>query len=189
MADRRWGNVWLAVNQEILDEFRRRRQIEAAGGEYTYPVDGPMDDRSYEIFLNAKGDNAVVERLFKPVNNQGEILKLFSYNTPNRDFRDDIDYLEDTWGLDIRAVGAWWFDNGLQGGMRPAADPADPPEGTPIWPIPNNLYLFMPDYVEYDQDGNEISRTPATSNDDLRDINLLYGQTPRDFTQYGQPRN
>jgi hypothetical protein len=63
-------------------------------------------------------------------------------------------------------------------------DPPDPPTGNPIYPIPNNLYLFMPDIVEYDENGNEISRTPATSNDDLRDINLLVGQEPRDFTQY-----
>jgi len=42
----------------------------------------------------------------------------------------------------------------------------------------------MPDIVEYDENGDEISRTPASSNADLMDINLLGGQVTRDFVQY-----
>ena len=30
----------------------------------------------------------------------------------------------------------------------------------------------MPDVIEYDEEGNEISRTPATSNADLKDVNV-----------------
>ena len=182
----RWGNAWLSAEQAVLDEFRRRRDIENAGGTYTYPTDGPMDDESYRIFNEAKGDNVVVERLFNVVQNAGKTFKLFSYNTTDTSFKTDIDYLESRWGNDVECQGSWWYDSGIQGGMQPPVDPdVDPtPTGSPFYPIRNNLYLFMPDIVVYDENGNEISRTPATSNADLRDINLLGGQQPRDFVQY-----
>jgi hypothetical protein len=188
MSNHRWGNAWLSANQTVIDEYVNRKQIEDAGGTYTYPDDGPMDDESYRIFNESKSDTAVVERLFEPVENGGNTYKLFSYNTDNKDFRNDIDYLEATWGNDVQCQGSWWFDNGLQGGMRYDDDDQSPtfgqPIGNPIYPIPNNLFLFMPDIVEYDENGDEISRTPPTSNADLRDINLLVGQVPRDFVQY-----
>ena len=186
MADQRWANCWLSANQNVLDEYKRRKQIEDAGGTYTYPTDGPMDDETYRIFNDSRGDGDVVERLFKPVVNGPDTFKLFSYNTTNLSFKADIDYLELTWGNDVQCQGSWWYDSGIQGGMQPPVDPeVDPtPTGTPFYPIRNNLFLFMPDIVVYDEDGNEISRTPATSNADLRDINLLGGQVPRDFVQY-----
>jgi len=46
--------------------------------------------------------------------------------------------------------------------------------GTPTFPIPNWLWRFMPD----DADGNPT----ATSNADLTDVNVLYGQSPRVFS-------
>ena len=186
MADQRWGNAWLSANQDVLDEYRNRKQIEDAGGTYTYPDDGPMDDETYRIFGESKGDDAVVERLFKPVVNGPDTFKLFSYNTTDTGFKDDIDYLELTWGNDVQCQASWWYDSGIQGGMQPPVDPdTDPtPTGTPFYPIRNNLFLFMPDIVEYDENGDEISRTPASSNADLRDINLLGGQVTRDFVQY-----
>jgi hypothetical protein len=70
-------------------------------------------------------------------------------------------------------------------------DPEDPSQGTtgdPVYPIPDDAYELMPDRVTYDEDGNETSRTPATSNDDLRDVNILAGQAPRDFTDYAARR-
>jgi hypothetical protein len=45
--------------------------------------------------------------------------------------------------------------------------------GTPTYPLPNYLWRFMPD----DADGNPT----ATSNADLRDVNLLAGQQFRVF--------
>jgi hypothetical protein len=74
----------------------------------------------------------------------------------------------------MRPLGSWWYDTGIQGGMQPPLIENDPPTGTPFYPIPNNAYLFMPD----------LDGIPPTSNADLRDINLLFGQHPRDFVQY-----
>lgn len=42
--------------------------------------------------------------------------------------------------------------------------------GTPTYPLPNYLWRFMPDWVG------------ATSNADLTDVNLLFGQQPRVFS-------
>ena len=47
--------------------------------------------------------------------------------------------------------------------------------------LDDEAYQIMPDIVTYDDYGNETSRTPATSNDDLRDINLIAGQHVRLF--------
>ena len=42
-------------------------------------------------------------------------------------------------------------------------------------------WRLMPDVVTYDSEGNVTSTIPASSNADLRDINLLMGQSPRQF--------
>ena len=44
--------------QYILDAYRDRRQIEESGGNYDYPTDGPMDDESFRIFSEAKGETS-----------------------------------------------------------------------------------------------------------------------------------
>lgn len=54
-------------------------------------------------------------------------------------------------------------------------------EGDPLYPIHTQAYKLMPDTVTYDGGGVEIGRVPASSNSDLRDINLLAGQSPRSF--------
>ena len=53
--------------------------------------------------------------------------------------------------------------------------------GTPIYPIPAQAWRIMPPVNVYDENGDLVSSTPATSNADLRDINLLAGQAPRRF--------
>jgi len=39
----------------------------------------------------------------------------------------------------------------------------------------------MPDVVAYDENGDVVSATPATSTADLRDINIVMGQAQRIF--------
>ena len=181
----RIGNVWISAGELLIDEYRARRQAEAAGDPYT----GPMDDESYRIITEAQNDQDVVGGIFKTAVNNDYTYKLFNYTKKgSASVKEDIDYLYETWGNDARPIGSWWFDTGIQGGMQPGANPEDPPTGYPFYPIPNNAFLFMPDIVEYDEEGNEISRTPATSNDDLRDVLLMLGQHPRDLVQYaGEP--
>lgn len=193
MADRRIGNCWLSTPQVFLDEYRAMNQALTAEPPEIYT--GPMDMRTYEIVRDTVQDpSGAVERQYNSVTEGPEQpYKMFSmWQEGEQQVKQDIDYLLALTWTTLRALGSWWNDTGIQGGMQPAVivdpdnppDPPDPPTGTPFYPIPNNAYLFMPDVVVYDEDGNEVSRTPATSNADLRDINLLQGQVPRDFTQY-----
>ena len=165
---RRMGNCWLSVSQSTIDEYRQRKQDEANDIPYT----GPMDDESYRIFKENTQDGTVIGQYGRIGAPGPDQLRLYSmYGEAS--LKSDIDYLIATWD-DIDAQGSWWLDTGTQGGMQEPIDPeVDPtPTGTPFYPIRNNLWMFMPE-----DDG-------ATSNADLRDVNVLQGQRFRDFTQY-----
>lgn len=178
----RIGNCWLSMSQTLINDYKERRAIEDEGGEYT----GRIDDTSWEIMTRITADATAIERQYKPVQVQGETYKCFSVWSDDKSLKNSIDFLYDTWGNEARPLGSWWNDTGIQGGQQPVYDDDGnliDISGTPIYPIPNNCYLFMPDIVTYDEDGNEIGRELAQSNDDLRDVNLLLGQVPRIFTE------
>lgn len=157
-------NVWLALSDTALTEYRVRKQAERDEVEYN----GPMQDREYKIFQSFQ-DEAVVQRLFKSPTIQGTTYNLFSIYVDRTDAQaaqDAITYLTDTYPTQIIVLGVWRED------------------GTQVnaYPINANAWRVMPDVVEYDENGDVLSTTPATSNADLRDINLLFGQQPRDFS-------
>jgi hypothetical protein len=53
--------------------------------------------------------------------------------------------------------------------------------GTPIYPIRSDTWKLMPDVITVDPNTEAVTTTAATSNADLRDVNLAAGQAPRMF--------
>jgi len=167
-------NVWMAFSEAAITEFKARR---SEPDEY----DGPMDKTTFDI-MSKMADLDVVQRLFKetdPIG--GKKYKLFSMvirgNTVPA--KAAIDYITAEWPTHIIMIGAWHRD-GRQAGTQWNEDHTDV-TGTPVYPVHAQAWRVMPDVVTYDDEGVELSRTPATSNADLRDINLLAGQEPRIF--------
>lgn len=176
-------NVWLAMSQQALDQYRAKR---TQGDEYS----GPMDDLTYKI-LDKMSDTDVVQGMFKKPTIGGKTYHLFSlYLSGSARVAQALDYITEKWPGHIIALGVWWMD-GRQAGTEFTYSDPDPETGevvvtgvtgTPVYPIPAAAWRIMPDTVTYDAEGVELNRTPATSNADLRDINLLSGQAPRQFT-------
>jgi hypothetical protein len=174
----RLGNAWLAVEQAVLDDYTARKQSEEAEPPGDY--ESIMDDTTYDIMRRTVQAAETVDRTFKPVPAGPKTYKLFSfYMRGTTEVKQEIDYLIDN--NDITAIGSWWFDTGIQGGMQPGATPEDPPTGTPFYDIPNNAWMFMPDILVYDEDGNLIDTIVAEDNTDLHDTHLMLGQVPRDL--------
>jgi len=160
---------------------------------------------TYQIFNRTLNDATNRARLYGTVNFVGadNNLFIFTFTGSLQEARDDLLYLEGYWGNNFIIQGAWWFDGepasacadpqnaragkALHAGMSYTYDAQDPPmitgvSGTPTEPLNANLYQFMPPINTYDENGDLISSIPPTSNADLRDINLIAGQTPRMFT-------
>ena len=91
-----------------------------------------------------------------------------------------LDNLVATYPNRVRIVGAWYWD-GRQVGTQFVRDEdgnITGISGTPTYPLHSRTIEFMPDIVERDEDGNEVSRVRPT---DLSDVNLLQGQQERHF--------
>lgn len=169
------ANIWLVMTTQAKDEYKARKSSE----DYS----GPMDDDTFAI-LDKIADGEVVRNLFKRPTLGGKQYHMFSvYLTGNNRAKEAIDYLTTKWSGHFIVCGAWWMD-GRQVGTRFTYDEdgnVTGVTGTPLYPIPAQAYRLMPDTVVYDDEGNEVSRTPASSNSDLQDVNLLQGQSPRRF--------
>ena len=181
------ANAWVACGPSMWQAFDSRWEAENASPPESYS--GPMDDESYRI-MNTVTDVRVSTRLFRPKTvgaaGQNPFIN-YSMKWPTvPEMQTDLDYLIGAWpGKQFEVNGAWDMTTGFQVGQEGVYDEEGNLigiEGDPLYPILDDAYKLMPDIVEYDDEGNEISRTPATSNADLRDINITLGQTPRDFT-------
>lgn len=177
-------NLWIALSDQGLTEFRAKRQDPDG-------YDGPLDDDTYEV-LDKMADQEVVRGLFASPTIGGKTYNLFSVYLPGTArVAKAIDDLTTNWPNHFIVIGAWWFD-GRQAGTEWEIDEDEQSEtygqrtgnvtGTPIYPIPAQAYRIMPPVNVYDENGDLVSSTPATSNADLRDINLLASQAPRRFT-------
>jgi hypothetical protein len=167
-------SVWAVIGPSMMGAYENRYNAENADPPQDY--NGPMDDQSYAI-LSTLIDIKSVQSMYK--------TKTVNGNNPftlfNMNFKDEtvaieqMDYLEATWpGNQIEIEGAWNW-NGLQMGLSYTYDPETGDvtgvEGTPYYPLNSTTYTLMPD----------IEGVPASSNADLRDINLVAGQSPRIF--------
>lgn len=175
-------DVWLALSDTAIDAFKARRAVEEAGDEYT----GPVTDRAYRI-LSKMANMENRQRLFKGATLAGKTVQIFSLAfTENLGaVNTALTELEEDYPGHIGIVGAWWWDGrqvGTEWELDGNGDRTGNVTGTPAKPIPNWAYQLMPDLVTYDGNGDEVSRTPASSNADLKDVNLLLGQAPRRFS-------
>lgn len=151
-------NVWL----EIRDTFE-------------WPAEDPADDNELQAknreTLAKCADIAVIPGLFK-TRTQGprswQIYSLQYIVQTIKELEVEIERFKSENSGDTGVMGAWYYDDGEQ-----VKD-----DNVPLYPIPGSLMNYMPDIVEWDEDGNEISRESAT---ELTDVNLLQGQTPRRF--------
>ena len=182
------ANVWLAMSTQARDEFRARRQQgdefrarRQQGDEYS----GPMDDETYYV-LDKMSDQEVVSGLFATPTLGGKTYITFSVYLPGEArVQKAIDDLTERWPGHFIVVGAWFMDGrqaGTQWELDEEGERTGNVTGTPIYPIPAQAYRIMPPVIVYGPDREVISSTAATSNADLRDINLLASQAPRRFT-------
>ena len=81
-----------------------------------------------------------------------------------------IEFLKTKWPDVWTVVGCWERDGEWWGVDQ---------IGSAIYPIHPQHMKIMPDDVVYDEDGNEISRTPAAA---PKDVNLVCGWSPRRWT-------
>ena len=174
-------NLWIALSTVALAEFVEKRDNEN--------YSGPMDDQTFK-YLSTAADLDTVQNIFNSFDFGGKTYKMFSiYVEGTAAVQNAVNHLTTNYPDHCIVAGAWWWD-GRQVGTEWEWDYTDPENpvktggttGTPTYTINPNTYRLMPDVVTYDENGDEVSRTPATSNADLRDINILQGQEPRRFT-------
>jgi hypothetical protein len=167
-------NPWIIASPALTASFYERLN-----------ETGSLDDQTFAI-LNTMVDPKVVQGLYEQPNG----FSLFSLRfATDQEANDAITYLDATWGAEVVTDGSWQTqDLGLQQGLTPIVEVDDDGqtrligiEGTPTYPIPPDAYELMPPIIEYDENGDPISSTPATDNDDLRDISLVFGDLPRRF--------
>ena len=146
-------NVWLAVSDAAQAVVLE--SLNWGDDPYT----GPLRPRSRKLFEYMQ-DQATRRALFSSPEIGGVTYNLWSIDFDDavetlQLIKDEIDFLIAQYPNQISVLGAWNVETGAQVGG---------------YTIPNYVWRFMP--VE---DG-------ATSNADLRDVNTLYGQAPRDFS-------
>jgi len=165
-------NMWVLVSNEIITEY----QSYLSDPEN---YDGNLTDAVIEA-LSVNHDGMTVTQMFNSVTKNGKTYSMFSiYPDADRVTPEAVAAMQTALGDNFEILGVWTM-TGMQFGT--SIDEEDALVGTPTYPIPADAYLCMPDVVTYDEDGNEVSRIPATSNADLRDINFLAGhETPRQF--------
>ena len=163
-------NLWIAISTQAVDEYIEK------GSDPAYS--GPMDDVTFST-LSKMADRRVVQNLFKPVDAAGKTYKLFSINVEgSAKAKAAIDDLTEKWPTHFIMLGAWWSD-GRQVGTEIVEGEVT---GTPIYPIHAQTYKFMRDTASaWDAEGNVTATTPASSNADLRDVNVMTWQAFRNF--------
>jgi hypothetical protein len=146
-------SLWIVANQSIETGYQSRT----------------LNETTLAI-LDTAYDAKNVQPLYE---NPAGPLFLFNLNLNTAEETEiAIAYLLATYPAgEIATQGAWHYDTGVQLGQD--YNNSNPPQlvGTPTYPIPANAWETMP----------PLDGVPATSNADLRDINLLSGQAPRIF--------
>jgi len=144
-------NVWIALRGDA--DSLIKTALDTDPNEYT----GPVKDREYKIF-KAMHDRAVVQSMFKVPAIGGNTYHAYSIyfesNVASK-AKTELDYLSTEYPSQFFILGAW-----KQNGIKIS-----------LYPLHANAWRIMPD----------LKGVPATSNADLRDINLLAGQSPRNF--------
>ena len=141
--------------------------------DFTFPAEDPADDTELQAknreTLSRCGDIQVQPGLWK-TRTQGprswQLYSLLYEVDTGPEFEQAIERFKSENPGQTDVLGAWFFDDGMQYGIDP-----DDPESRPLYPIPARLIDYMPD----------VEGAPATQ---VTDVNLYYGQAPRDFTVF-----
>jgi len=145
-----------------------------------FPTIADIDQVTVEFFNNIHDADAV-ERLFKSWNAAGRTYKVWSLyankpeNTPQ--IRSDLDMLNAADPQDFSVSGAWKCSDGGEVGADAAG----------VWyPIPPQIINFMPDIMTDPGDPEADPPVPPTyvPATEPTDVNLLFGQAPRDFSSF-----
>ena len=138
--------------------------------DFAFPADNPEDDTELQAknreTLSRCGDIDVIPGLFKKPTQGPRSWQLYSllYDVATRrEFEQAVERFKSENPGTTDVLGAWHFEDGRQVGIELDGS------GVPLYPIPGRLSDFMPD----DPDG--------TPNSTLRDVNVYYGQSPRQF--------
>jgi hypothetical protein len=180
-------NLWLGMSQAFQSELVPL--ITEGTPAVIYPGLNSMAEVTLELFRTTH-DAENVARLFKLwPGNAGQDFRVWSFYftkpLEGPQIRSDIDAMASTYPSDFLPMGAWRTDNGHEvGATYTTPDPEILPREKPVqtatgwWPVPAQVVNFMPDI----SDGAEPpTYTPAT---EPTDVNLLFGQAPRDFTSF-----
>ena len=139
--------------------------------DFAFPASDPADDTELQAknreALSRVGDIQVQPGLWKTRTQGPRSWQLYSltYDVSTRqEFEQQIERFKSENPGQTDVLGAWHMEDGRQVGIELDGS------GVPLYPIPGRLSDFMPD----DPDG--------TPNPTLRDVNLYYGQAPRDFS-------
>jgi hypothetical protein len=165
-------SLWAVVDDTIESDFNN--------------TDPDAPSTTYAI-LNTSVDIQTVQPMYDTKPGLASPLHIFNMNFASEaDANNAVGYLLATWPLaEIEVQGAWYIDTGIQMGQLGVYDVdgvLTAITGIPTYPIPIDAYELMPPIIVYDEFGDEVSNTPATSNADLRDINKVLGQADRRFT-------
>ncbi len=153
-------NLWLGTSQNVVDiAIESLQWDEETDGPYT----GVLRNRSrrlFELMQDARNREA---QFAKPVFG-GTTFRMWSLDFEETSeymllVEEEIIHLETQFPGELDIVGAWRWNGNQVGG-----------NSTPRHPIHSQAWQFMPAWVG------------AISNADLQDINLILGQSPRDFT-------
>lgn len=171
-------NYWIAASSQLVAEVQARR---AEGDAYT----GPLTEQLWRTIKRVyRTDGAVVRGMFNTPTIGGKTYHMISIYL--EDGTDALARLTAEWPSHFIVIGAWLLDGrqlGTEWELDVDGNRTGNTTGTPTFPVHAHAWRLMPDRVTYDPvTGDEVSRTPATSNADLRDINVLAGQAPRRFT-------
>jgi hypothetical protein len=154
-------NLWLGMSQAFQAELVPL--INEGTPATAFPGLNQLDEVTLELFRNSH-DAENVARLFKLWPGPGAKnyrVWSFYFAKPLQGplIRADIDEMAADYPGDFLPMGAWRTDTGAE-------------VGNPVWwPVPAQVVNFMPD----------IDGLPAT---EPTDVNLLFGQVPRDFTSF-----
>jgi len=165
--------MWVVCGPNMTNQYRQRYQFETTGE----GAPGPIDDRTYELLstvVDITGSQGQYKT--KSVNGNNPFTNYAMNFTDEQEAADAMAFLNVEWpGQQFEIEGGWYWDTGLEIGVTAEG-------GDPVYPLSPTAYELMPDIVEYDEDGNEISRTPATSNADLRNVNRPMDMTKSDYS-------
>lgn len=171
-------NLWLAVSETVItakqelisareSDAIRIDDAEAIGGREPVkgePVKALMREAAARE-LDAVADRMVEALYAKPtISGRRYTLQSIYVEDDGRPVEEHAKELMSDYPGEVLLLGAW-----------------DVKTGKRLIDLHPDAWRLMPDRIEYDSEGNVTNTIPASSNADLRDINLLMGQSPRAF--------